>query len=399
MKAQLIAGLDIGTRTLKMVLVRKGEPGSAPELVAMAEEPSAGVRKGTVMNADELSVRIASLKARLEQMAATRIEEVVVNLGGSHVYVAPSRGIVAVSRADSQVSSEDVERVLQAAQVLSLPPNYEVLDVFPQQFIVDGEAGIHEAAGMRGVRLEAEVLAVCSFAPYFRNLQTAVLGAGLGITDIVPSPLAAAAAVLTSEQKELGVAVVELGAGTTGLAVYEEGQLLHEATFPVGSNNITNDIAIGLRCEYETAERIKTEYGSCAPQQSRKTEKMELADGTHVSFPRGLLRQIIEARTKEIFQLVNGELKKIGRQGKLPAGAVLLGGGCKLPGIAEFARKELKLPARLGKVEGIEGFPVDPAFGSVAGLVLPFLEMREQGSRGGQGIFRLFRRLIKPFIP
>jgi cell division protein FtsA len=226
MKPQIITGLDIGNHSLKMVVAQKKAGAAEREVLGVAQESSSGVRKGAVVDPDEVAKRILSLKNRRENISDQKIEGVIVNIGGSHMFTVPSHGIVAVSRADGQISQEDVERVLQAAQAFSLPSNKEILEVFPQQFVVDGGENVKEVAGMKGVRLEADVLAVCGFSPYIKNLTDAVLSVGLEIEDMVPSPLMAAAAVLTPQQRELGAAVIDIGAGTTGLAVYEEGDLI-----------------------------------------------------------------------------------------------------------------------------------------------------------------------------
>ncbi|MDP2641639.1 MAG: cell division protein FtsA [Candidatus Yanofskybacteria bacterium] len=400
MKSHIIAALDIGTRTLKMGAGRRNEERGTVEILGIAEESSAGVRKGTVVHPDDLASRIVVLKARLEQICGAPLEEVFVNLGGSHVFVATSRGIVAVSRADSMVSQEDVDRVLQAAQALTLGQNQEVLDVFPQQYILDGVGGIRDVTGMKGNRLEVDVLAVCGFAPYVKNLTGAVLAAGLEIADIIPSSLATSAAVISQDQKELGVAVLEIGAGTTSLAVFEEGELLHTAAFPVGSGNITNDIAIGLQTEPELAERIKKEYGTLLASRGRKTERVELADGQILLVPQKKLSGIISARIKQIADSVNGELKKISRQGKLPAGIVLAGGGVKLPGLAEFMKKEAKLSVRVGTVERIEAFPNDPALLGLAGLLILGCDSQEyRPSKESWGLAQTLKKMLRSFIP
>src|SRR3989344_312555 len=346
MRIPIIAGLDIGGHSLKMVVARIGEQGEL-EIIGAAEEPSSGVRRGAVVNPEEVAKRISILRQRLEQMISRRIDEVTVNIGGSHIFVMPSHGIVAVSRADGSISEEDVERVLQAAQALSLDPNKEVINTFPRQFIIDGSEGLKDVVGMRGVRLEVDVLALCAFAPYMRHLTTGVLGSGLSISDIMPSPLASAQAVLSPQQRELGSAVIDIGAGTTSLAVFEEGDLIHTTVLPIGSENISKDIAIGLRTEPNIAEQIKLMFGGVGLR-GKKAQKASLPDGSQLSFSQALLTRIIEARVKEIFQLVNKELKQISRQGKLPAGIVLTGGGAKLPFISDFAKKELKLSAKLG---------------------------------------------------
>jgi cell division protein FtsA len=300
MSSNIIVGLDIGSHSIKMLVAQQREGGGELEVLGFGEELSSGIRKGAVVNPEEVSKHIFALKGRLENISKQKIQEVVVNVGGSHIFTVPSHGIVAVSRADGQISQEDVDRVLQAAQAFSLPSNKEILEVFPQQFVVDGEEQVKEVVGMKGVRLEADVLAVCGFSPYVKNLTDAVIGADLEILDVVASPLMSVATVLTPRQKELGAAVVDLGAGTTGLSIYEEGDLIHTATFPIGSENITNDIAIGLRTEPHIAEQVKVEFGSCQGIKGKKIEKMEATDGTVISFSQKMLTHIIDARVKEI---------------------------------------------------------------------------------------------------
>ena len=400
MKPHIIASLDIGTHSIKMMVAKTQDTSGDLEVLGLAEQRSGGVRKGAVVNPEEATKQILFLKQKIEQMSSYRIQEVSVTIGGSHLFVAPSHGIVAVSRADGNISQEDVERVLQAAQAFSLRSNTEILDIFPQQFIVDGEANIKEPVGMRGVRLETDVIAICGFTPYLKNLTDAVLAAGLEIVDIVPSPLASSAAVLTPQDKELGVAVIDIGAGTTGLAVYSEGDLVHAAVFPIGSDNITNDIAIGVRCDHDLAERIKTEFGTCVWSKGKKMEKVERPDGESVSFSLSFVTHIIEARMKEIFQLINKEFKKIGKQGLLPGGVVFVGGGAKLPKLVDFAKKELKLSARIGIPHGVLVSEAKPEFLGVIGLLVASGETEGQGEGSrGTGIWNRVRKLFKAFIP
>ena len=321
MKSKIIAGLDIGSSTIKIMVARKNQDVSDLEILGFAEEASLGVRRGAVVKPNETSQKILAAKNRVENVSSQKINEVVVNLGGSHVFITPSRGVVAVSRADGNISKEDVVRVLEAAQAFSLPSNKEVLEVFPKEFVVDGEGGVKEPTGMKGVRLEVDVLALCAFSPYLKNLTDAVLASGLEAEDVIPVPMATAEAILTSQQKEQGVAVLNIGSGTSSLAVFQEGDLVHSVVFPIGSEHITNDIAIGLRTEPDIAERIKKEFGTCIAT-GKKTEKLELEDGTNCSFSQKLLSHNIEARVKEIFQLVTKELKEISKQDDLSAGII-----------------------------------------------------------------------------
>ncbi len=401
MRSEIIAGLDIGSHSIKMAVLQRRAEGGELEVLGFGEEMSSGVRKGAVVNSEEVSRKILALKSRIENISGKKIREVVVNIGGSHIFCVPSHGIVAVSRADGQISQEDVERVLQAAHAFSLPSNKEILEIFPQQFMVDGEEQVKEVVGMKGVRLEADVLAICGFTPYVRNLNEAVLGAGLEIVETVPSPLMSSPTVLTSQQREVGAAVLDFGAGTTGLAVYEQGDLIHAAIFPVGSENITNDIAIGLRCEPDIAERIKVEFGTSQKVKGKRTQKLEMPEGQSVAFSQKLLGHIIEARVKEIFQLVNKELKQISRQGTLPGGVVLVGGGAKLPKIVEQAKKDLKVTAKLGTPMGVISLNSDPAFLPVIGLLVGAAEDEYQGGkrRINFDFLQRVKRILRPFIP
>ncbi|OHA69086.1 MAG: cell division protein FtsA [Candidatus Wildermuthbacteria bacterium RIFCSPLOWO2_01_FULL_47_18] len=400
MNSQAVVALDIGTHTIKMGVAKRKEGGEV-EVLGLVQEPSSGVRKGSCVNPEETALKILAAKQRLENLSSQRIRAVIVNIGGSHIFSTTSHGIVAVSRADGHISQEDVERVVSAAGVFPLKSNNEILESFPQKFIVDGENTTKEVVGMKGMRLEADILAVCAFSPYLKNLTDAVFGADIEILDIVPSPLMGAWSVLTPRQKELGVALIDLGAGTTNLAVFEEGELIHASVFPVGSGNITSDIAIGLRTEHDTAERIKKEFGSLGKTSGKRKERFESSEGEILNFsPKGLSR-IIEMRVKELFQFIGKELKSIERQGSLPSGVVLTGGGAKLPGIAEFAKKELKLPAKLGSPHEIVTFETDPAFFGVMGLASRVLQEGEQtiSSLPGASVAQKLKKIFRVFIP
>ncbi len=401
MKTHFI-GLDIGSSSLKIVVAKPQGEGDGLEIVAFGEEQSSGVRKGAVVNPEELAKRITMLKARIEQSVSRKIGEAVISIGGSHLFVTPSRGVVAVSRADGQISQEDVDRVLNAAQALSLPSNKEILEVAPQTFTVDGGGGIKEPVGMKGIRLEVEVAAICAFSPYVKHLQDAVLGSGLEIEDTMPSPLAAAYALLTPNQKELGVALLDVGAATTGLAVFEEGDLIHLAILPIGSDNITHDIAIGLRTEPGIAEIVKKEYGSCVPSQGKRMEKMTVEGGEEIRFARTLLSHVVASRMQEIFQLASKELKKVSRQGKLPAGLVLAGGGVKLPGVTELGKREFRVSVKRGVPQGVWNAQTDPAFFGAIGLAKRSSDIAESGGGfhlRGTGGFRQIKKILRIFLP
>ena len=411
-KPQIVTGLDIGTNTIKLLVAQK--KGAEWEVLAYSQMPSFGLRRGAVVNVEETSKNVQSLISGVERDYDIKINSVFVNIGGSHLYVAPSDGLISVSRADHIISEEDIERVLQATRAINIPLNEEILDVFPNEFIIDDQKGIKQPLGLVGVRLEAKVILLCYFQSYFINLTQAVLNSKLQIDDIIPSPLAASKAVITPQQKEIGVALIDIGSATTSLAVFEEGDLIHLAIFPLGSANITNDIAIGLKTEVAIAEDIKKQYGSCSYVKSGKEnkdqskKKIEAIDKSYsMSFTKKSLVDIIEPRVSEIFDLMQKELKKIGRQELLPGGVVLTGGGAKLPGIKDLAKQHLKLPCQIGIPRGILGLEKDPALATVTGLILGSSDFDNSQKDGIMSLpwefikkFNFnFKRMFRVFIP
>jgi len=402
-RGNIVTGLDIGTHTIKALAVQKKQKDW--EVLSYAEIPSFGLRKGAVVNVDDTARNVQMIMSGMEKDCGRKISSVFVNIGGSHLYVTPSDGIISVSRADQRISKEDVERVLQATKAINIPHNEEVLDVFPKEFIIDDQKGIKQPEGLTGIRLEAKVLLLCYFQPYFTNLTQAVLNSKLQINDVVPSVLAAGAAVLSPQQKELGVALIDIGAATTSLAVFEEGELIHLAIFPIGSANITNDIAIGLKTEVAIAESIKKQHGTCmlakvTTDQSRK--KIEVFDKSDpLGFTKKDLVDIIEPRVSEILDLVQKELKKIGRQELLPGGVVLTGGGAKIPKIKDLTKQTLKLACEIGIPKQIVGLQDDPALATVAGLALGGVDFsNEEGILGvTKGWGAKAKKIFKLFIP
>ncbi|PIZ89612.1 MAG: cell division protein FtsA [Candidatus Nealsonbacteria bacterium CG_4_10_14_0_2_um_filter_37_10] len=429
-KANIITGLDIGTQNIKILVAKREPKGLA--VFDYQEVPSSGVRRGVVIHLEEVSriLRENFLKIKEE---GQKIDFLYLNIGGAHLFSIPSQGAIAVSRADQKISEEDINRVLDAAQTINLPSNKEIFDVVPREFIIDGEKGIKEPLGLKGVRLEAEVLVLAGFSPYLNNLTKTILDSGLQILDMIPSPIASGRACLTEKQKELGVAILDIGAGTCDLTVFEEGDLIHLAVLPMGSSNITNDIAIGLKTDIEIAERIKIEFGNCLwkggqkvtersllepkarqekklvsttishSRSARVSEKIKLDGEETLIFSQRQLTNIIAARVSEMFREINKELKKISREKLLPAGIVLTGGGAKLPGIIELAKKEFRLPARLGKPKGIEDLDEnDPSLSTVCGLVLLGRDLEEDTGKSSfpvAGIGSKLKRIFKIFIP
>jgi cell division protein FtsA len=405
-KGHIICGLDIGTATTKVLVAEKKPEQPDFEILSKIEEPSFGVRKGVVFNADNVTEISQVALKKAEEESGHKINSVYTNIGGSHIFSIFCHGLVSVSRADKKITQEDVERVLQAAQTASpLSSNKEIMRTMPKEFIVDGERGLKDVVGMEGMRLEAEVLGMGVFSPYLKNLTRAVSNADVQIDDITPSILASARSVLKRKEKELGVALVEIGAGTTGISVFGDGDLIHAVVLPIGSMHITNDIAVGLKVDVDLAEKIKIEFGTCLYRGQDKKEKMDLEDEFLV-FSHREIANIVGSRVAEIFNEVNKELKSISKQGQLPGGVVLTGGGAKLPKMIELARKELKLHCRMGWAQGFSPDQDDISMATVCGLVLGGYDSEGEESFSGRfseslsgGLGSRLKKIFKVFIP
>ncbi|OGH93837.1 MAG: cell division protein FtsA [Candidatus Magasanikbacteria bacterium RIFOXYD2_FULL_41_14] len=355
-KRKLIAGLDIGSSAVRMAvgqIMVRDEEGGEPELqiLGAAEAPSEGVNKGAISSIEDVVSAISACYEKTERIVGVPIDSVWLGVSGLHIIAQSSKGVVAVSKADNEIGEEDVTRSLEAARAISTPLNYEVLHVLPKVFGVDGQTGIKDPVGMTGVRLEVDAQIILGASAQIKNLTKAVYRSGLEIEDLVLSILATAEAALTPRQKDLGVLVVDLGGCTTSLAVFEEGDIVHTAILPIGSEHITNDIAIGLRTSIDIAERVKIQYGDCWSEPVSKRDEIDLSElgaSEHELVKRKYLSEIIEARAEEILFKIDQELRKVQRNGLLPAGVVFTGAGAKLPGLVDLAKKNLRLPATLG---------------------------------------------------
>ena len=383
----ITVGMDIGSGQVRLVVAAKEE--EKWRILGSSKAHCNGLRKGIVVDIEETVNAINKAAEVAERIAGIPIEKAVINIGGSHIKAQSSRGVVAVSRADGEVSQEDVERVLAAAQAIISPDsaaNREIIHVVPRSFSLDNQSDIRDPVGMNGMRLEVDALIVTGSIPFIRNLSKCISQAGIEIEGVVASPLAAAESVLNRRQKELGVVVVDIGVGTTDIAVFEEDQLIYIVTLPVGAGHITNDIAIGLKTSIDVAEKVKMEYGSAVAKDvptKKEVNLSRISKNEEGSIKAKEIAEIIEARMEEIFSLVNKELKKIKRDGMLPAGVVLTGGGAKLPGIVDLAKKELHLPAQIGfpmRMEGFSEITDDPSFAVATGLVLWDQVDRSSGS-------------------
>lgn len=389
MRERNIVGLDIGTSNVRCLVAQVKDEKKQPQILGVGQVPSFGLRRGVVVDMEETVKNIVGAVEAAERTSGVSIEEAIVNVGGSDIESRQSKGVIAVSRADGEISVEDTERAISAASAISLPQNREVIHVLPQRFTVDGQEAIKDPVGMNGVRLEVDVLIVDSSTPNLKNLRKCLDEAGLDPLKFVVSPLAAASSVLTKRQKELGCLLVDLGGGTTGLTVFEEGDILHTNVLPIGGSHITNDIAILLRTSVDVAEKVKLEFGSCLPEEIDRKEMIDLKKlGGEEKSSRRETAEIIEARVAEMAELINKELKKIDREGLLPAGVILVGGGAKLPGLCDLMKEKLKLPVQIGfpsEFEGIVEKIDDPSFSVVAGLITSLFK-KTTPSKGGANL-------------
>jgi len=375
-RQKIVASIDIGSSKIRTVVGIKNPDSAVPNIIGVGIAPSTGLRKGSVIDVEETINSISSSLEDAERMAGEPINHVFLGLGGNHIESINSRGVIAVSQDENEISEDDVDRVLEAAQAVTIPGNRRVLRVIPKSFTVDEQKGIKYPVGMTGIRLEVETHIVTGFEPAIKNLEKCVLQSGVDIDDIIPTCLAPAEAVLSKRQKELGVVVIDIGCGGTSVSVFEDGTTLHTAVIPVGGENVTNDLAIGIRTSIDTAEKVKIEYGSVIPEDVSERETIDLSLVSKIDTHSVSKRQtveIIQARYHEIFLLVKDELSKIHRDGMLPAGVVLTGAGSKMPGVIDMARELLNLPAQIGFPQNYDGVVDkidDPAYASAIGLLI-----------------------------
>lgn len=363
MKENIVAGLDIGSTEIRLVIGQKvnGLSGEELQIIGAVSVPTSGVSKGVVNSIEETTSSISACLEKAERLVGVPITSVWVAINDPYIKCERSRGVVAVSKSDGEISEYDVERAIEAARAMAVPVNYEILHVIPIKFSVDNQEEIKDPIGMSGIRLEVETLIIQGLTSQLKNLTKAIYRTGLEIEDLVLAPLSAAEAVLSNKQKELGVALVNLGSSTTSIAVYEDRNLIHTAILPIGSEHITSDIALGLRCPINLAERIKREHGSTLKDSLEKDDEIDVRDLVREEevnddidvVSRKYIAQIIDARVEEIFEKVDSELRKIDRSGMLPAGVVFVGGGARLDNLVETAKKKLRLPASLGATRNL----------------------------------------------
>lgn len=374
----IVTGVDIGSATVRVVvgqLTVSKEGGSHLQIIGAVEQQADGIQKGQIVSIEDTVSAVSGALEQAEKIVGAPIEHVWVGVSGTQVIEQESKGVIAVSRTDGEISEEDLERAVEAAKAVATPLNYEILHVLPRSFTVDGQTGIKDPVGMTGIRLEVDTKIMHSVSSHIKNISKVVYRAGVDIDDFVLSILAAGEVVTNSRQKELGCIVVNIGGPTTSIVVYEDGELIHTATIPIGSSHITNDLALGLKTSIDVAEQVKIHHGSSISKGIHKKDTIDLKDlGAPESevVTKYYVAQIIEARVSEILEKVDEELGKIERSRMLPAGAIFVGAGSKLEGIVDIAKQELALPAQLGyplNIDSITDKVHDVGFVPAIGLV------------------------------
>ncbi len=390
-EGRIYAGLDIGTTKITAVVAEAGDAEDSIRILGIGTAPSDGLKRGVVVNLEKTVRSIQVAVEDAERMAGRSIRGVYVGIAGDHIRGINSRGVIAVARKDAEVRPGDVARVIQAAKAVAIPTDREILHVLPQEYIVDDQDGIRDPVGMSGVRLEAEVHIITGAASACRNLIRAAERAGLEVEELVLEPLASANAVLTADERDLGVALLDIGGGTTDVAVFFEGAVRHTAVIGLGGANVTNDLAIGLRTPVERAEQLKLAYGCALTAMVRPEETVRVPSvggRADRDISRHMLAMMIEPRGEEMFAYANKEIRKNHVADLLGAGVVLTGGASSLPGMPELAEQVFDLPVRRGIPMGFTGLTEaasNPRFATGVGLAMHALlhDARPRTVQGG----------------
>jgi cell division protein FtsA len=391
--ARAYVGLDIGTTKISAIIAEV-EKGGSVKIVGVGVAPSEGLRRGVVVNLEKTVASITKAVEEAERMSGIPIKAVYAGIAGDHIRSINSRGVIAVSGRESEITPADVERVVEAAKAVAIPMDREIIHVIPQGFIVDDQDGVKDPVGMSGVRLEAEVHIITGAVTAAKNMCRSIQRCGLKVNDLVLEPLASAHAVLAPDERDMGVVLLDVGGGTTDVAVFYEGSVRHTAIVPLGGSNVTSDIAIGLRTPIDRAEEIKIQHG-CALAAMVKPEEDLVVPGVggrpDKRISRHLLASMIEPRMEEIYQLANREVKKHHYADLLGAGVVITGGSSLMEGAVELAEQVFQMPVRRGVPSGLTGLAEnvrDPRHSTGVGLILHALdaEVSENGNgSGGDG--------------
>lgn len=365
-------GIDIGTTTVRCVVGHIDGSTGVPTIVGVGVAQNSGMRKGTVVNLNGPAQSIDDALGEAERMSGYQVDSATIDINGTHILSTHADGMIAVGSANHEITEEDLARIEEVATLGKIPANREILEVTPHSYKLDGQDNIKNPLGMTGTRLEIDAHVVSALAPHLANLHKAMELAKVSPRATIVAGVAAARAVLTEQQIENGVVLIDIGGTTTNIAIYEEGDLQYTAVIPVGGVNITNDLAIGLKITPEMAEKLKISHASAVSRKDKTGISFEY-DGDIHSFQVADIDEIVEARLEELFEAINKELKRAGRAGKLPNGAVLTGGTAQLNGIVEYTKSSLGLAARIGVATGYGGV-VDnldkPDFATALGLML-----------------------------
>ena len=423
-KERILVGIDVGSSKITTVVASYSQD-NTPTVIGVATVPSKGIRKGQVVDIDEAVSAMSACLEQAERMAGVTIGSAFVSVGGSHINSINSRGVVAVAGGENEITQEDVQRVTEAARAISIPSSREIIHVIPRDFVVDSQEGIKDPGGMTGVRLEVETHIISGAATSMRNLVKCVQQVGVDVEGLVFSGVSASESTLTDTERELGVALIDIGGGTTDVTLFIEGAISHSVVIPIGGKNITNDLAIGLRSSLEVAEKIKV---SLSEQKKKmvggdERENKERSDVLDISklginedlgtlSKKTLLDGIIKPRLTEIFTLIGMEIKRSGYAGLLPSGLVITGGGAKTIGIESIGKDVLRMPVRVAEPTGVSGIIDEvssPEFASSIGLILYGTKVSEESSgislpsiRGGFNITGFLKRLltwVRSFLP
>lgn len=400
----MIVGLDIGTSKVVAIVGQRNQEG-AIEVVGIGSHPSRGLKRGVVVNIETTVQAIQRAVEEAELMAGCRIHSVYAGIAGSHIRSMNSHGIVAVR--DREVVQADLERVLDAAQAVAIPADQRVLHVVPQEYVIDNQEGVKEPVGMSGVRLEAKVHLVTCAVNAYQNIEKCVKRCGLEVDEIILEQLASSYAVLTDDEKELGVCVVDIGGGTTDIAIFTGGSIRHTAVIPIAGDQVTNDIAMALRTPTQNAEEIKIKYACALTQLAGADETIKVpgvGDRPSRDLSRQSLAEVVEPRYEELFTLIQSELRRSGYEDLIAAGVVLTGGTSSMEGVVELAEEIFHMPVRLAVpqwVTGLSDVVSNPMYSTAVGLLLYGFKQQELG-RGsqhrGEPAENLFQRLKNWFM-
>lgn len=422
MADKLICGIDIGSSKVATIVGLQAQDNDELRIIGFNSTPSHGVKKGLIVDIDKVTDSVEQSVIRAERMAGHKINKAFVSVGGPHISSLNSHGVVAVSHPQGEISEEDVDRVVEAARAISLSTTRQIIEVVPRDFIVDGQAGIHNPVGMSGVRLEVETHLVTASQTNLKNIERCIADLGIGNEGFIFSGIASSEAVLTETEKELGVGVVDIGGGKIDMSLFVDGSLSYSASIAVGARHVTNDIAVGLRVSLESAEKIKIYLNSVLGKQDKDKKKIDELKLIDLNLPENLseislktlVDGIISPRLEEIFKFIGEEIEKSGFADQIPSGLVITGGGALTVGMLETGKRIIGLPIRIGlpdRVSGLVDEIIDPQFASTVGLLLYGLKQdkKEEGSlKNFNRIFRDFsmggtmgkmKSFLKQFIP